>query len=446
MEKDLYRIMQGILKEKGTKSTKDIRYMGTITQIEKVGDVDTKTVKDIFMIIEELEDGTTIQKFYDENGNFVGGRNKEGKLLPAQNLIEKDVDYLDQIEDLEEKPGISLSEIEGKLEKIAKKLGIKKEDIIAMSEVSLEQKIDENKKEKEEDKKLTLEDDTEKKETEEKDEKEKTEQNKRILEKMNAKQEIDLDKKIDDRHTLGDVLGVRNGAKLIAVYSNAIENNSNTTRFSFVIQNADGSLENADMLNQVGGKDSDKNIYEVNRDGSQVTNKSVQTSYQIKSPIARNGVITARVGQMGYIEVGYGEIDPTSHRDALTQELETDHTYYTTYQVREEFSHKNGTNNIRDDIDEIKEHEEHGCENITLEEADGDKTTGHKHLDDEEYMASVIEQIKQYDENIEEIFTDAEIKEYLEKEKQNNPEISLDEVIQKSKHDLSEDASHMRTR
>lgn len=240
----------------------------------------------------------------------------------------------------------------------------------------------------------------------------------------------------------GEILGVNQGAKLLAVYSNAIQNNNNTTRFSFIIKNPDGTLENAEMLNQSGGKDSDKNIYEVNRDGSEVNQKNVQSSYTIKSPLIENAIITARVGKMGYIEIGYGQIDPTSHKDALTQELETEHTYYTTYQVREEFSQKKGINNIKEDLKEAREHEKYGCEDLTLEEADGDENTGHKHIENND---NILQEIKNYDENIEEIFTDEEIKERYERKLKDNPEKSLDEIIEDTKKDLSEDASHMRT-
>ena len=104
------------------------------------------------------------------------------------------------------------------------------------------------------------------------------------------------------------------------------------------------------MLEQVGGKDSDKNIYETNRDGSKVEKQNVLSSYAIKSPIVKNTILTARIGQMGYTEIGYGQMDKTNHRDALTQNLETERTRYTTYEVRKEFSQKNGVDNISDDI------------------------------------------------------------------------------------------------
>ena len=187
------------------------------------------------------------------------------------------------------------------------------------------------------------------------------------------------------------------------------------------------------MLNQVGGKDSDKNIYEMNTDGSELNKKTVQSSYSIKSPIIENGIITAKIGQMGYIEVGYGQMDKTSHKDALTQELETDHTYSTSREVKEEFKQEKGTDNIKEDIKKIKEYENY--ENLTEEETD---KNNNRHIE------NIIEEIKQYGENIEEIFTDKEIEERLRKIKEKNPQDSIEKLIEKTKEELSEDAQHIK--
>ena len=63
---------------------------------------------------------------------------------------------------------------------------------------------------------------------------------------IQTKQETLLDKKIDDKHTLAEVLGVPSGSKLIVVDSSQIIDNENTTRFSCIIQTPDRKLHNAD--------------------------------------------------------------------------------------------------------------------------------------------------------------------------------------------------------
>jgi len=133
---------------------------------------------------------------------------------------------------------------------------------------------------------------------------------------------------------------------------------------------------------------------------------------------------------------GYGQVDKTSHRDALTQELETERTRYTTREVREEFSQKHGTDNIKENMDEIKKHEEYGCNDLSLDEADGDLSTGHVH-------EKAIEEIKDYDSDISDVFTDNEIEERLQKMMEDYPDDSIEEVVDRTKKDLAEDASRM---
>ncbi len=371
MDKNLYQIMQEILEEKKTDFTKDIEFLGSITSDENTTSGKVGVTRDIFMLIDEMPDGTVVKKFYDNDKNFIAGCDKDGKIYPGAEFASSDLSFLGQLENLTQVQGISLDEMDKHLEKVAKSIGVSKKDILSMSEVELDKKVQEKAGTQ-----ISLDDDNpdESKEGHDKS-------NENALNNISSKQEIKLDNKIDDKHTLGDVLGVPIGCKLIAVYSNSIADNKNTTKFSFIIQNADGSLKPADMLEQVGGKESDKSVYETNRDGSEVEKQSVKSSYAINSPIVKNGILTARIGSMGYIELGYGQIDRTSNRDAFTQKLETDHTRYTTYEVREEFSSKNGIDNIPENMDEIRSHEEVGCSNLSLDEADGNRNTGHSHYD-----------------------------------------------------------------
>ena len=207
---------------------------------------------------------------------------------------------------------------------------------------------------------------------------EKDERNKKALENISSRQEINMDEKVDEKHTLAEILGVEAGCKLLAVDSDKIIDNQNTTRFSLIIQAPDGSLRPADMLEQVGGKDSDKTIYETNRDGSKVEKLSVKSSYKINSPLVKNGIITVRYGDMDRVKVGYGLTDPTSHRDAITQELRGREVLYrTSREVREEFGPYNGTRDVTEKIDEAEEHPENEYENnqVDLSGIDGDLST-----------------------------------------------------------------------
>lgn len=421
MDKDLYELMQKILEEKKTNFTEDISYLGTVTSDEHSPTSTVQVTRDIFMIIDQMPDGTSVQKFYDGDGDFIAGTsNLDGKIYPSAQFAEEDLSFMGQLEDLSKTQGLSLKELDTNLERVAKALGISKKDIFAMSVVSLEQKVSEKKNPK-----IVL----------GKDEEEQSHINENILANVSSKQEIDLSQKVDDDHTLAEVLGVPEGSTLITVYSDAIENNPNTTRFSHLIQTPDGKIETADMLKQVGGKTSDKTIYQTNRDGSQVEKINVDSSYAIDSPIVDDAIITTKIGSMGYIEVGYGQVDRTSHRDAFTQELETERTRYTTREVRDEFSKDKGEDNIRDKMDEINMHEGHNHD-LSLDDADGDLTTGEAH-------EMAIEKIKAFDSDIADVFTDREISERLENIAKDNPGESFEEIVERTQRDLSEDASRM---
>lgn len=326
-------------------------------------------------------DGHPIIKFYDQNNSFLGIRNEEGIAIPSNNYSNENIGFLHEINAIYEKVGPSLEELDKKLEEAAKILGVSKSSVLSMSYLELDQTIemkDSFKPKKTEDDKIKIVPDEY--DDEEEEQKQEQEQNKDIL-NNNRLEEIDLNTRIDDRFTLADVLGIDPNARLIVVGSNQIEDNVNTTRFSFLIEEADGTLRYADMLNQIGGKDSDKTAYETNNTGSEVRSKNVDSSFGIDSELVENAILTVRMGQMGTIEVGYGQMDKTSHKEAFTQRLETDELYPTTAKVREEFSKTKGEYNITKKIDEIKEHEKHGC-NMTIEDTDGNPNTGHNHIED----------------------------------------------------------------
>lgn len=344
-----------------------------------------------------------------------------------------DFGILSDIKSLSNEKAIPIEEFEEydrKAEIIAAKLGMNKKDVFSMSEVELEALI------QEEDVGLTLSnDDNLALESDEIKEK-----NKRALENIKGKQETSLDKKVDTKHTLGEILGVPAGSKLIAVGSDKIENNEVSTRFSFVIEYADGTIAPADMLSQVGGIHSDKNVYETNRDGSEVEKKSVQSSFAIDSPLAKNNVLNIRYDFLGNLVINYGGIDKTSNKDVFAQRLETREVYRTERNVLREFDKSQGVDNISGNLDEIKEHEDFGCDNLTLAEADGDNSTGHKHSDE---AAAKIIASEDYGTLINDTFTLAEIKERFENVCERYPETDFNKLVEITKDELAEDARHI---
>lgn len=382
-------------------------------------------------MIDTTPDGNLVIKYYDENQDLIAARGTDGELYPSEAYMNDDLGFLSEINELDIEQGLSLNELDDELMRVAKALGISKSDILSMSEVELDKII----KEKDS---LGLDLSNNNNLSDE----EKAKQNEATLDSLTAKQEIDLTKKIDNRITLAEVLGVPAGSKLIVVDSTKIQDNENTTRFSCVIKTPNGEVQSADMLDQVGGKDSDKNVYETNRDGSVVEKQNVQSSFAIDSPLIKNGILTIRIGQMGTVEVGYGQMDRTSHNDAFTQILETRERYPVTKRVRDEFNQNKGLDNVSNKMDEIKKHEEHGCNNMTLAEADGNPHTGHIHSISEN-AAEVILSDENVGSIIDDIYTPNEVAERFEHIQEKYPDKDFDELVEITKNELSSEAEHM---
>jgi len=298
---------------------------------------------------------------------LLAATGRDGKIRGIEDLADN-IRFLNEITIVSKNKGISLKdldELDKKLEKVAKALGMSKSDIRNLSMTELDQIINEKGEAG-----ISLD--------EEDDSKEQKEANKDTLKGLgaNAKQEINLDKRIDSKHTLADVMGLPAGSKLIVVYSDKIKDRQNTTRFSCLIEGPDGSFEIPETLKQVGGKDSDKEIYQVNNDGSKVEKTGAQSSFAIDSPIVENAIINIRIGSMGYPVVNYGEMSKTDHHKAFTQELETHRTHPVRSNVRKEFNQEHGDRNATDNIKEADNYIESGCgDHLTLEEADGDLNT-----------------------------------------------------------------------
>ena len=384
-------------------------------------------------------DGNLIIKYYDANDTLLGVRDMHDNFYPGPKYAYEGMDILEEIENsaIDFKP--NLEEIDRRLEKVSRELDISKRDVLAMSQIDIDVAIkgkdikDTSKPEDKKEKKIVID------EEEIQENEENREQNKDALENLNAKQEINLDKKIDDRYTLADVLDVPAGSKLLVVHSNMVQNGENTTRFSPLLELPDGTITRIDCLTQVGGKDSDKNNYEVNRDGSSVEKQNIKSSYAISSPIVQNSILNIRYGQMGNVEVAYGQMDKTSHHDTFTQRLETNELYPTTSRVREEFSKAKGEYNISEKIDEIKKHEEHDC-NMTLEDADGDPLTGHDHI---EKAVDRILGDEEVGKEIGDAFTDKEIEKRYNHMQQKFPNKEFDELVEITKSELATDAEFM---
>ena len=429
MDKSLYEIMQEIYAQKKTEFSKDIKLIGTLTSEEDSPNGKVLVTNDVFLIIDEMPDGTTSQRF------VITGLDKDGKIYPAQEIAQDDISFLAQFQNMNKVEVVSLNETDKKLDSIAKELGISKKDIRSMSEIDLDQAIAEKEKEDKKGPKISLDD----KDHPEEDDKQKKENNETAL-RGASKQEINLDERVDDRYTLADIFGVPAGCKLLAVFSDNIENNKNTTRFSCIIQTADGKLMPADMLTQVGGKHSDKTIYDSNWDGSEVEKESVNSSYTINSPIIKNGIITIRYGSMGRAIVSYGRFDQTEHKVGVTQELRGREVFHRTERaVLDEFDVDKGIYHTSEQVDEIKGHPEDEFSDglINIKDINGRvDDTDHTH---NEQVIQLIVSDEDVGQRIRDNYNDETIMQYLDKTIRENNGRDFESIIEMTKYALKAD-------
>ncbi len=337
---------------------------------------------------------------------------------------------IDTLSKSEESQESSLTELDSDLTEVSKFLGIPKSKILSMSRVDLDKAIASK-----ETTRINLDTNSQSKKSQE----EIDTQNEQALQGLTSKQEIDLDNKVDNKHTLAEIMNLEPGSKLLVVDSEDIENNQNTTHFSCIIKTPDGTLQNPDMLNQIGGKTSDRNVHEVDREGK-VQRQNVLSTFEINTPEASNAVINIRRGQMGTLKVSYGLTDPTSHKDIFSQDLETDETYPVKSRVRSEFSERLGVYNVTNKMDEIEKHSSHGESTLSLEEADGRPDTGHIHGEE---AARIILADDDFIRATNDLYTEREVAERFESIRVKNPSFDRNELIKATKNDLELDAEHM---
>lgn len=221
-------------------------------------------------------DGDSIG-FYDSNGNLIAEWNPPVPLNAAEKYSNRAPSFLTQINSLWQdilKNGTPIEERSREIEAVADALGLNVEDILSISSFKTSQHVAERHT------KHTI--------STEKEQQKKTSQNPNLVtDSVYAKSEIALDKLVDDRYTLGDILGVPDpNATLICVDSCDISGKKRSnSQFSFLIKYPDGRLEQAPMLSQEDGTSPDRDIYAANRDGSDIDKIIALSMYRVHSPL-----------------------------------------------------------------------------------------------------------------------------------------------------------------
>ena len=372
----------------------NIKYVGSIELFETNPSTNAKvkTITDVFI---DKPDKNNLLKFYDSNGNVIAVDNginivpsfkylrffSNNKNVLDENSKGENIDTLFILREYATREGISLDsaakELDKELDEIAETLGISKEKITSVTEL---ENIKENKKEKthlnenEKDKKSNI----------------KEEEKDYPLKNISSKQRASLSQKIDGIHTLGSILGVPSNGELLVVFSDDIYKNENSTRFSLLIKDSKGNITKPKNLIQTSGIHSSLNAVESNLDGSEVTSKTVNSSYRLKGTNNIEYMITTKIGTYGNIELGFGQIDRTqgtnkNGADIITIPISTDNT---TFQAKREIkdslvSPRDGLDKAVSRNDEMREHKKANCTKLDYTNVDGDKDTGHQHDDNQ---------------------------------------------------------------
>lgn len=349
----------------------DVKYLGTIEFNGKQ--------EEIYLLLEQMEkeDGVIIEieRYYNSEQEFLGGNNKSDQyekiILDKQYANEKEL--ANKLEKLDKEGILDLNELEEeKIEKIAKTLGIKPEELEKVSEVS------EKNQEKNQE----------------------TNVDKKNLDKVSSKTEIDASQKVTDKETMAGILNVEGQGfiKFHIVYSKKLKDNNNTTPFTIVGEKEDGQIEKIDTLEQAYGNNPTKEINQLNRDGSKLKqNEQVNSIFRIKGRDETQ--IAVDIGAIGTIEASVVRTPEQDNQEGISIPIETSNIRPTTRETRE-FINKQRNPRVKEEIERIKQHQEIGCEEISLKDIDDNPYNNtHEHTEiSDDYLGKCAEKILENDE------------------------------------------------
>lgn len=337
----------------------NVKYLGTI-------EIDGEE-KGIYLLIEQKEekDGrlAEIEKYYTEDGELIGANNDLDQfdfITLSEKFIDKD-GMVEQLEKLDKEGILDLNEIEKeRLEEIARELGIDVKDIEKLAEIDAEKEIEDEKDDKEDEKEVL---------------------SKKEVEKISTKTEIRTNQKVTDKDTMASLLNVQGKGyvKIAVVYSDKLQDNKNTTRFSFVGIKEDGSAEKIDTLEQAYGKNPTKNVQTMNRDGSNIKEDKVNSIFRVKGKDEEQ--LAVNIGPMGTIEPEFVRTPRQKGQKAISIPIETQHIRPTTRETREYMNRSRNTR-VDDNIERVEEHQKLNCNEVNVRNTDDNPNNNtHEHLE-----------------------------------------------------------------
>ena len=428
-----------------------------VLNVKYLGQIDT--FGDVYLIIEQRQDRNgnlyEVEKYETEDGKLIGGNNKSDAydfiLLSEQYKDREDV--LEQLQALNKEGMLDLNEMEqGRLDAVAKELGIKVEEIKRVVEIDSEKEI-ETKAEREEEERpdFEKEDAVQEKDTFSSEE----------LESVSSKTEIDVNQKVTDSETMATLLKVQGkGYKKFQVVESDQLQEGNSTRFSFVgikeVEKKDpqtGKIrkkevaEKIDTLEQRYGKNPSKGIDSLSANGEELKPKEMDSIYQVKGD--NENQVGVNIGAAGNLEVSYIRTPRQDNAKAISIPIETRSVRPTTREVRE-FMNKNRNTDLTEESKKIGQHREAGCEDISMTEInDNPYDDKHRHEEENEtyveidatYLSKLADKLLEKYEELGEVYNRDEIKDKLEEKIEEEGKIpEEEELIEEVGTELEESA------
>ena len=358
----------------------------TYNKVEFLGEGEN-TGKELYRVIEEYsigENRTESREFFyeyeDDKLKLIAVRNERtfGDIIPTEYPGEEgpekeawDAELLDIEQCLEEK--------EKELKALAKELGVDEKDINSLSEIELEQKI--------EDKELENQDERQEEQTENESQKISDKEAEKIGIKGNGMNSVKTNAQIDTKgNTLGKELGLEEYESILVVHSYKLaelndaegkKGKSNNINFALVGKKKDGTLEIIPETKLRQYRGANREVTEINN-REEVEVKNEDCIFEV--PNTNKRIAIDQKDPYGIPEIYYGKTDKENEGNVMQSvQDERDGTQRKDVEVRALFNSNKGEYQIDKMHDEVKGHIKAGCADIDKDEVDGDPSTGHQH-------------------------------------------------------------------
>lgn len=195
--------------------------------------------------------------------------------------------------------------------------------------------------------------------------------------------------------------------------------------------------------NHSSGNNPTKSQYQIHTDGT-VEKDPVLSEYRIGRKI-----IQLDKDHGDDLEVNIGKYSPHGNELVTTRMRDRNTQFATDIDTRRAaMGHYKGVNESRDSYQEAQEHEKAGCnpEELTTKEIDGDKETGHQHIEnmDEMYIRYCVKKVLESEE-IASVYGKDDVRKILMEKMKNKEYLSSEELIEETKEQMEETAENERT-